>query len=376
MLSEVSCPDLTPFFAICVLNKQHLSGGTTFTASISNSVSGLVRATNTLQNARLNISAHYDISNTMFAAFLSDDMTYSCPIWLPKSDSRSKGETLEDAQHRKLGRFIRNARIKEGDRVLEIGTGWGSFAIKAVQETGCTVTSLTLSVEQKDLAEDRIAKAGLSDKIKVLLCDYRALEVPEEGPFDKLISIEMLEAVGREFLGTYFSCVDKLLKKDGGVAVFQCITIPESVRNRCWLGDGLITNDKQRYESYSKGDDFIRRYIFPGGHLPSISQLVQSIDTGSKGTLTVDDIENIGPHYAKTLRIWKENFMETFDEQIRPALLREHENMNKADVEVFRRKWEYYFTYCEAGFATKTLGDHIITVSREGTVEMLEDVPL
>jgi cyclopropane-fatty-acyl-phospholipid synthase len=376
MLSEVSCPDLTPFFAICVLNKPHLSGGTTMTASISNSLSGLVRATNTLHNARLNIMAHYDISNTMFAAFLSEDMTYSCPIWLPKSAPGSKGETLEDAQDRKLGRFIRNAHIKQGDRVLEIGTGWGSFAIKAVQDTGCTVTSLTLSVEQKELAEDRIARAGLSDKIKVLLCDYRALEVPEEGPFDKLISIEMLEAVGREFLVTYFSCVDKLLKKDGGVAVFQCITIPESVRHGCWLGDGLNANGKQRYESYSKGDDFIRRYIFPGGHLPSISQLVQSIDVGSKGTLTVDDIENIGPHYAKTLRIWKENFMRTFDEKIRPALLREHEDMNKADVEVFRRKWEYYFTYCEAGFATKTLGDHIITVSREGSVEMLEDVPL
>jgi cyclopropane-fatty-acyl-phospholipid synthase len=229
MLSEVSCPDLTPFFAICVLNKKHLSGGTTITASLSNSLSGLVRATNTLHNSRLHISAHYDISNAMFAAFLSEDMTYSCPIWLPKSDSRSQSETLADAQQRKLSRFIHNAHIKKGDRVLEIGTGWGSFAIKAVQETGCTVTSLTLSVEQKELAEARIREAGLSDKIKVLLCDYRALEVPEEGPFDKLISIEMLEAVGREFLVTYFGCVDKLVKKDGGIAVFQCITIPESV---------------------------------------------------------------------------------------------------------------------------------------------------
>jgi cyclopropane-fatty-acyl-phospholipid synthase len=138
----------------------------------------------------------------------------------------------------------------------------------------------------------------------------------------------------------------------------------------------LLLTRSQRYESYSKGDDFIRRYIFPGGHLPTVSQLVQSIATGSKGTLIVDDVENIGPHYAKTLRIWKENFMKTFDAKIRPALLREHENMNKIDVEVFRRKWEYYFTYCEAGFATKTLGDHIITVSREGALQMLEDVPL
>jgi cyclopropane-fatty-acyl-phospholipid synthase len=232
MLSEISCPDLTPFFAIFILNKTHLAGGTTITASLSNSLSGLVRATNTLHNSRLHISAHYDISNAMFAAFLSEDMTYSCPVWLPKSHPHSQNETLEEAQDRKLERFIRNAHITKGDRVLEIGTGWGSFAIKAVRDTGCTVTSLTLSVEQKELAEQRIEEAGLSSQITVLLCDYRNLQIPDGGPFDKLVSIEMLEAVGREFLVTYFGCVDKLLKKDGGVAVFQCITIPESVSAR------------------------------------------------------------------------------------------------------------------------------------------------
>jgi len=165
----------------------------------------------------------------MFAAFLSKDMTYSCPIWLPRSDPHSAAEKLEEAQERKLARFVRNVRIKSTDRVLEIGTGWGSFAINAVRETGCRVTSLTLSKEQKELAEQRIRDAGLADRIKVLLCDYRALEIPEEGPFDKVVSIEMLEAVGREYLVTYFNCVDKLLKKDGGIAAFQCITIPEAV---------------------------------------------------------------------------------------------------------------------------------------------------
>ncbi|KIV99222.1 uncharacterized protein PV09_09086 [Verruconis gallopava] len=358
MLSEISCSDLTSFFKIFILNKAHLSGST-LTASLSNSLSAFLRKTNTLANARLHISAHYDISNAMFAAFLSEDMTYSCPIWLPVSDPRSATESLEAAQERKLSRFIRNTRLKAGDRVLEIGTGWGSLAIKAVKETGCTVTSLTLSVEQKELAEERIRSAGLEDKITVLLCDYRALEVPKEGPFDKIISIEMLEAVGAEFLETYFACVDRLLKKDGGIACFQCITIPES-----------------RYDAYARSDDFIRRYIFPGGHLPSISQLVQSIARGSKGTLVVDDVENIGAHYAKTLRLWKEKFLLNFESEIKPALLREHEDMTKADVEVFKRKWEYYFTYCEAGFATKTLGDHIITVSREGAMEAIQDVPL
>lgn len=165
----------------------------------------------------------------MFTAFLSADMTYSCPIWLPRSNPQCKAESLEEAQDRKLARFVQNARLKSTDRVLEIGTGWGSFAIKAVRETGCRVTSLTLSKEQKELAEERIRDAGLEDKVEVRLCDYRALELPEEGPFDKVVSIEMLEAVGREYLVTYFRCIDKLLKKNGGIAAFQSITIPEAV---------------------------------------------------------------------------------------------------------------------------------------------------
>lgn len=235
MLGEFSCPDLTAFFKIFILNRAYLSNGTTLTSSLSSTLSGLLRATNTLSTARLNIAAHYDISNAMFAAFLSSDMTYSCPIWRPLADPLCATESLEEAQYRKLQRFIDNARIKRTDRVLEIGTGWGSFAIMAVQQTGCRVTSLTLSVEQKALAEQRIRDAGLQDRIEVLLCDYRALKVPkcDEDKFDKLVSIEMLEAVGREFLNTYFECVERQLKKNGGIAVFQCITMPETVS---WIG--------------------------------------------------------------------------------------------------------------------------------------------
>lgn len=359
MLGEVDCPDLTAFFKLFILNRNQLSNATTWTSSISSAISGVLRQTNTMTNALLNISAHYDISNEMFAAFLSPDMTYSCPIWSSKEDTKSRGESLEQAQYRKLDRFIDNAKIKRGDHVLEIGTGWGSFAIRAVGRTGCRVTSLTLSREQKELAEKRIAEAGFTENIEVLLCDYRALPMPREGPYDKIVSIEMLEAVGREFLATYFECVDKLLKPQGGIAVFQCITMPET-----------------RYEAYSKGEDFIRKYIFPGGHLPTITQLVDSIARGSNNTLIVDGIENIGGHYAKTLRIWKESFMENFDERVRPALIAEHRGMTQQDADLFMRKWEYYFTYCEAGFNTKTLGDVIITVGREGAMEMLEDIPL
>lgn len=162
----------------------------------------------------------------MFAAFLSPDMTYSCPIWELQPPDAEVEEPLERAQMTKLHRFIDGCRIKSTDHVLEIGTGWGSFAMEAVRATGCRVTTVTLSTAQKALAEQRIKAAGLSDRIQVLLLDYRAIPDPPR-PYDKIVSIEMLEAVGAEFLETYFACVHRLLKKDGGIAMFQCITMPE-----------------------------------------------------------------------------------------------------------------------------------------------------
>ncbi|KAI4182503.1 MAG: hypothetical protein L6R41_005948 [Letrouitia leprolyta] len=308
---------------IFILNREHLANGATLTSSLASTITSLARSTNTLTNSQLNVSAHYDISNEMFAAFLSDDMTYSCPIWLPTTDPKSVFQSLEDAQDLKLQYFIKQAKLKASDHVLEIGTGWGSFAIAAARTTGCRITSLTLSREQKELAEERISAANLQDHIEVLLCDYRALPAPKEGVYDKVVSIEMLEAVGREYFDTYFGCVHRLLKADGGIAVFQCITMPET-----------------RYESYASSEDFIRKYIFPGGHLPTVSQLVSSINRGSRGSLIVDSILNIGGHYGKTLRLWRESFERTFDSKIRPALLREHKAMANKDVELFRRKWQ------------------------------------
>jgi cyclopropane-fatty-acyl-phospholipid synthase len=172
------------------------------------------------------------------------------------------------------------------------------------------------------LADKRTAAAGFTRNIEVWLCDYRALPTPREGYYDKVVSIEMLEVVGREFLTTYFACVDKLLRPEGGIAVFQCITMPET-----------------RYEGYTKGEDFIRKHIFPGGHLRTVTQLVESIK-GNQGRLIVDQIENIGPHYSKELRLWKEKFMMNFDAGIQLALVSEHSGMTEIDVRLFRRKWE------------------------------------
>ncbi|KAI1148122.1 cyclopropane-fatty-acyl-phospholipid synthase [Nemania diffusa] len=359
MLGEISCPDLTSFFEIFIRNRDQLSDGTTLASSISLAISSLARTTNTLANSRLNVSAHYDISNEMFAAFLSPDMTYSCAIWRPKSDPKSSVESLEQAQQTKLKHIIDSAHIKSTDHILEIGTGWGSFAILAVNTTGCRVTSLTLSAEQKELAEQRIAEAGLAENIEVLLCDYRACPTPKDTLYDKIISIEMLEHVGKEYLKTYFECVDRLLKPNGGIAVFQCSTMPNT-----------------RYENYSRTTDFIRKYIFPGCHLPTVSFLFSSIQEGSQGRLIPSAFTNIGAHYSRTLREWRKAFLRNFDAQIKPALLAEHDDMTDSDVELFKRKWEYYFTYCEAGFRTATLGDAIITVGREGCEELAEGVAL
>jgi len=189
-----------------------------------------VKVVNSLPTALQNIEAHYDLSNDMFAAFLSEDMTYSTAIWASKSSPSSDNETLETAQLRKLHQHISGLRIKQSDHVLEIGTGRGSFAIEAVKLTGCRVTSLTLSVEQKKLAEERIATAGCQGQVTVLLCDYRALPVPAQR-FDKVVSIEMAEHIGREFLETYFACVDRYLKPKGGIASIQTTTMLENVSN-------------------------------------------------------------------------------------------------------------------------------------------------
>lgn len=361
MLNLLTCSNLTDFFRILIPNTStSASSGPRLISILTSAVTGpLYRLSNTAEQAILNAQSHYSLSNEIFSAFLDPTLTYSAPLWLPLgAGGGEKEDTLEAAQLRKLHHTIVAAHIKTSDHVLEIGTGWGSFALEAVRSTGCRVTTITASSEQAYLARERIKAAGFEERIEVLVCDYR--DVPpanvgdETGGYDKIVSIEMIEHVGEAYLDTYFTCIDRYLKGDGGIAVFQVITIPEV-----------------RYEGYKRRSDFIQRYIFPGGHLPTVSGLVASIDRGSKGKLIVDNIKSLGGNYVRTLREWRENFLGAWEQIIKPALLKVRPLLSKEDLEVFRRKWEYYFCYCEAGFNTKTLSDVSITVARAGAIELV-----
>ncbi|KAF8322285.1 cyclopropane-fatty-acyl-phospholipid synthase [Clavulina sp. PMI_390] len=291
---------------------------------------------------------------------------------LPVCIEMGLGDPLCEAQIRKYRLIIKKADIQHGHRVLEMGTGWGSFAILAVQTTGCKVDTFTQSSEQAAFAQKRIQAAGLEEFITVHLKDYRLaplqhdppLPVPlpkgscEKGPswhhlFDRFVAIEMVEHVGKDFLPEFFRVADECLKPEGenATGVIQVSTLPEA-----------------RMPGYINDIDFIRKWvIFPGGFIPSVAQLVSALESGTGGTLVIDSIVNIGIHYALTLRIWRERFEERFDAAggIRDLLLKLYPDLDDAGVQVFRRKWLYYFIYCEFGFAERLLGSHIFTFTRE-----------
>ncbi|WVW82181.1 hypothetical protein I302_104187 [Kwoniella bestiolae CBS 10118] len=378
MMGECEVDDLVGVFKIFIKSSPssssstNISGVQTIPSRIFSLITSLTnsRFANTITNSICNISAHYDLSNGMFSSFLSRDMTYSCAIY-PELDKdmydgteqkRREGgvvdiynddgvDELEEAQLAKLRHIIKKADIRPGHRVLEIGSGWGSLAIEAVKMTNCTVDTITLSSQQKALAEDRIKAAGLAGRIRVWLMDYRKLPESWKGSFDRVVSIEMLEAVGKEFIPGYFGVLNEMLN-ERGAACIQVITIPES-----------------RFEKYQQEVDFIRKWIFPGGFLPTVTYTLDSATQGSKNKLVLDSISNIGPHYARTLREWRHRFIANFDNSVIPALLDEHPEMGPEDIQVFKRKWIYYFAYCEIGFSERVLGDHIFTFVREGYSE-------
>jgi cyclopropane-fatty-acyl-phospholipid synthase len=295
---------------------------------ISNRISHKFR-NNRLSRSAVNIGAHYDLSNELFGLFLDPSLTYSSAYYEKDDD------TLEQAQKNKRSRLLKQARVCADDHVLEIGCGWGSLAIQAVQETGCRVTALTLSERQYEFAQNRVREAGLSDRISIELRDYRTLD----GSYDKILSVEMLEAVGHEYLRTFFASCDRQLKPDG-IAAIQVITMPES-----------------RYERYKHGCDWIQKYIFPGGHCPSLTAIAEAIRDSS--TLMIDSVESIGDHYARTLRDWRTSFKE-----------KEGKVLELGFDERFLRIWNYYLAYCEAGFASRNIGTHQLVLTRRNNMQL------
>jgi cyclopropane-fatty-acyl-phospholipid synthase len=280
---------------------------------------------NSKKKSKRNILAHYDLGNDMYAAFLDPTMMYSSAIY-PRTES-----TLEEASAYKLATICRKLGLQASDRVIEIGTGWGGFAIYAARHYGCHVTTTTISDAQFEEAAKRVEEAGLSDKITLLRSDYRELT----GEYDKLVSIEMIEAVGHRFLPAFFEKCGRLLKP-GGKMLLQAITITD-----------------QKYKQYAGTVDFIQRYIFPGGCLPSNTRMLQLIS--EKTDMVVRHLDDFGYDYARTLKDWRLRFNESF------ASLR-----TKGYDETFKRLWEYYLCYCEGGFLERSISVVHVVASRPG----------
>jgi cyclopropane-fatty-acyl-phospholipid synthase len=313
-----SCDELTTLVRILVKNRDVLLGMDSGTARLTRPLQKIFHwlNRNSRSGSRRNIAAHYDLGNDFYALWLDRRMMYSSAIF------EHADMSLEMASVAKLDRICRKLNLSPDDHVLEIGTGWGGFATYAAENYGCRVTTTTISRQQYDYAKSAIAKAGLNDRITLLQSDYRDLE----GQYDKLVSIEMIEAVGHEFHDTYFRKCCELLKKDG-LMLLQAITIAD-----------------QHYERATKTVDFIKRYIFPGGCLTSVTAMS---DTLTRVTdMRVVDLEDIGPHYATTLRRWHDRFLDSI-EQVR----------GMGFSEEFIRMWQYYLCYCEGGFLERAIGN-------------------
>ena len=322
MDGDWAADDLVEVIRLLVLNQEVMQSFEGGTAVVQKPAMALFRqlTRNTLQGSRRNIAGHYDLSNDLFRLFLDQRMMYSCAYY-ERDDM-----TLDEAQVARLDRICRRAGLKPGDHVLEIGTGWGGFAIHAARHYGCQVTTTTISEEQYSLARERIDAAGLADQIILLKKDYRDLT----GKYDKVVSIEMIEAVGAEYLPGYLAkCADLL--EDDGLLFLQAITI----------------ND-QLYDRAVQEVDFIKKYIFPGSFIPSVSAI---LDGAKQATdLRLYSLDDITPHYARTLLDWRRRFLAHRD-----AIL------DMGFDEHFIRRWDYYFCYCAGGFLERSIGNvHLI----------------
>jgi len=308
-------------------NAPSVSGSKTQTAGLNllklfNKLYHFKRA-NTVEGSRKNISEHYDLNNDFFASFLDPTMTYSSAYFY------KDGLSLQEAQIAKYERLCQQLHLKASDHVLEIGSGWGGNAIYMAKTYGCKVTSLTISEEQHKMAVERVEAEGLSDRVSILIKDYRQME----GQFDKIVSVEMLEAVGHNYMEVYFKKVNNLLKKNGILAL-QVITSPDS-----------------RYDSLRKGVDWIQKHIFPGSLLPSVGAINSAVNR--TGDLTMVDLKDIGLDYAITLKLWYDAFN---------ANLQKVKSLGFDDH--FIRKWNYYLCYCEAAFAMRNINTMQLVYTR------------
>lgn len=318
-------PDLTKVVQVLARNLpilDKLEAKVGWMTALAEKISHKIRRNNK-DNARENISAHYDLGNALYSLFLDSKMLYSCAIY------RSEQDDLLTAQTHKMDRLCRQLDLKPTDHLLEIGTGWGALAIHAAKHYGCRVTTTTISKEQYDWAKECVEQQGLGDKITLLLDDYRDLT----GQYDKVVSVEMVEAVGKEYLTTYIKKCQSLLKP-GGLLALQTITITD-----------------QRYDSYSRGVDFIQKHIFPGGFLPSVTVLVNEMTKQSD--FVVRDIKDIGLDYARTLSDWHKAFNQNTDKLAQLGY-----------DQRFVRMWRYYFCYCEGGFLERSISTVQLIASR------------
>ncbi|MEC9092360.1 MAG: cyclopropane-fatty-acyl-phospholipid synthase family protein [Planctomycetota bacterium] len=303
-------------------NNSRISGKLSFASETLSRLSHWFRS-NSQKGSQKNISAHYDLGNDFFRLMLDPSMTYSCGYFSGAT------EDLSEAQTEKYERLCKLLELSANDHLLEIGTGWGGMAIHAATRYGCRVTSTTISKEQYQYASARIAELGLQNQVNVVLVDYRNLD----GPFDKLVSIEMIEAVGHQYLPTYFQKCAELLKPKGLFAL-QAISMPEAA-----------------YNQYLRRADFIQKYIFPGSCCPSFTAMAKAFSLNSN--FVHEQSENIGLHYTKTLRLWRNRF---------ESNLPEIRALGYSDE--FIRLWHYYLCYCEAGFAEKYLANFQILLSK------------
>jgi cyclopropane-fatty-acyl-phospholipid synthase len=318
MMEDWSCDDLPGLVRILVRNASVMFGMEGGLARLSTAGLRLFHwlRRNTREGSRANIHAHYDLGNDFYTLFLDETMTYSCGIF------ESPSSTLAEASTAKYDRICRKLHLSSADHVIEIGCGWGGFAIHAASRYGCRVTGTTISQQQHEWAKRRVEESGVADRVRILFQDYRDLD----GVYDKLVSIEMIEAVGHQFLGRFLDCCSRLLKPDGLIAL-QAITIVD-----------------QQYAQHVRTVDFIKRYIFPGSCLVSVTALCQVATRNTD--LRAVHLEDISPHYAETLRRWRKAFHARLDEV-----------RTQGFDDAFIRMWEFYLCYCEGAFDEHYIGD-------------------